>query len=440
MNPKLQVTVLMMISALIGVLVPVFLFHDLSSAEGIEFTTSERSEAGQKARVSNGLVGWSGRPIAMPTACSNWADKAPDAGVYDVLSSDGFKRWAVSNPTDAFKLAAKFTSLEMHGAIIGSFFQDLVDADLETARRLAATLPAGSDKTGFADSVAEMMALRDPEAAWRYVFTFPDDPSRISIGFRVAYVVSVMDVQKATDLLERLPLGTVRRELTGMVGKEWAIYDPEAAVEYLIKNEPNDGDFDQLGSLVDYWAKNDLFGAADWIEKLPEGSWREIAVTNLFNHDMAQDSEVVAEMVERFKNAISPKAAGIIAEFWSASDRVAAIKWSETLPVEARVKAVGVIAWPMRWDNKTDYNAWLDSISPGPVRDSALKTAAMGRYGDDSIAIRYAASISDETQKARILRILGNRWMLRDPEAATQWINSSPAISDSLRRDLLMRD
>ena len=82
---------------------------------------------------------------------------------------------------------------------------------------------------------------------------------------------------------------------------------------------------------------------------------------------------------------------------------------------------------------------WLQSLPEGPTKDLAAGGISQGMAGKDpQAAMDMASGIGDSKLRTEALNTTAAKWLLQDPAAAAQWINSS-ALPQEVKTQLLSR-
>ena len=133
---------------------------------------------------------------------------------------------------------------------------------------------------------------------------------------------------------------------------------------------------------------------------------------------------------------------GIASKWAQYHDTNALIAWIESLPSETvreaeRVEAIrqAFLIWAVK--APVEAATWLESASPGPLRDKAIDMFARA-INDTSPAeaLRWAGQIADEKLRRRRTLKYTRRWFAEDPEAASAWLAEAD-LPDAWRYQIL---
>jgi hypothetical protein len=307
-------------------------------------------------------------------------------------------RLALFSPEQALAIAREFEPAALRQQCIKSVFSQLIEANPESAARLAVTeagkaLPPASqrdvilgacsawaarspgDAAEFAASledsefgsgplmeVTSTWAVNDPVSALAWIAQQPDGPTKNSARSAAFAGWSSVDGASAAEAYAKLPVSE-RARLSGIVAGNWARVDPEAAAKWAA-SLPDLEDQMRAASLVtEPWAESDPQAAAQWVNSLT-----------------SQETATAA--------------AGALITSWAASDPQAAFAWSVGQPEQA-------------------------------IREACLlhfTEAAM--YDSPKLAAEAALKLTDPTRRAEQLAAVLKYWQAMDPPAADAWRNA----------------
>lgn len=223
------------------------------------------------------------------------------------------------------------------------------------------------------------------------------------------------------------------------VASNWAAADPRAAMEWARNQQSSEASRDALQGAISGWYQNDAVGAADYAKThLAETGGTQMAGI-VANRMALQDPTKAAGRATELSSAEARRRTEITVAFpWALSDPQAASQWAATLQPSEQAAVAGVVAGA--WARTDPQNAarWIESLPP-TAKDSALNSYSFALAPTDpATALGWALTVADDNVRAGTARQIASDWLLRDPAAATRWIESSPLPPES-KADLLGR-
>jgi hypothetical protein len=132
-----------------------------------------------------------------------------------------------------------------------------------------------------------------------------------------------------------------------------------------------------------------------------------------------------------------------IASKWAVDHNPAdAIAWVQSLDLQVarekeRTQAIGKAFKIWFAKDPAGAEAWLVAADEGPIRDGALREVAKSLTDESPAdALGWAWQIEEEKLKRKMMYRQTRRWFLRDPDAATAWIEAAD-MSEEYRLGLL---
>lgn len=168
--------------------------------------------------------------------------------------------------------------------------------------------------------------------------------------------------------------------------------------------------------------------ASRWVETLPDGDAKGIAMRRVAGGYVRSDPEAAASWVEQYANEDFARwAVGEIGDEWAEEDPQATMAWLESLP-EGEARNAGFSEALGEWEDRDPEAAgqYLLSMDPSPQRDAAIAGFARGyAWQDPATALQWAQSISDPQLRERSLTRVAHAYLRREPAAALEWLKSS---------------
>lgn len=220
----------------------------------------------------------------------------------------------------------------------------------------------------------------------------------------------------------------------------------------------------------------DPAAAQAWIEGLPEGELRNSAQLTLdlaastpemrmmervgrqeFTGPMDEDAKTrltnvtamaamndlpeTAQRVSQWPGGPARDAALEVVASRAASrdDPQAALKWAASLPEESQqAAAYSGIAKGWTGADPVAASEWLAALPEGPLREAAVAGFAGSIvYRDPEAGLQWAATLNDSQDRLRLLQQVTDKWKTKDSAAAAEGIKNFPGLSANERNILL---
>ena len=189
------------------------------------------------------LRGWAS---VEPEAAADWAMAQPVLGermkcVSAVLAG------AVAQPAEALRVGLRLCAADPEPA--GTYGHMLINAlveragDFETAMRFATSATMVDRQSFLLDSAFYQWAQHDPDRAFVQLASIADPAIRESALKGLVEGRSDFDPQRFADFAQKLPAGADRTQALSISLQRWAGKDPEAALQWINRADP-DPDFD----------------------------------------------------------------------------------------------------------------------------------------------------------------------------------------------------
>jgi hypothetical protein len=190
------------------------------------------------------LRGWA---AVAPDAAADWALVQPVLGER-MRCFDAVLEGAVENPAEAVRLALKACESDPEPAL--DYGHTLVNALIERAGNFKSAVEfvqqAGmvDGQSALIDSAYYQWAQNDPERAFAAVAALDDPDVREAAIKGLIQGYSSADARSLADYALSLPEGEDRSRVLAVALPEWAGKDPQAALDWINKADPNP-DFDR---------------------------------------------------------------------------------------------------------------------------------------------------------------------------------------------------
>lgn len=189
--------------------------------------------------------------------------------------------------------------------------------------------------------------------------------------------------------------GSERSQALTNVLFAWSRRQPDEAIEWYLRQPRGTASVRALAGAAKL--ADDSF-YAEFRQRIPEEDRADLDLHRVMMMEGAQAAERIPGL---------PESAGRTRLY-----ETAARNWADKQPLEASV--------------------WVDSLPPGPERDSAIKgLTAMVRRTDVSSALTWAEDIQDEKLRARTITDIWKGWRARDGVAAKRWLREAEISPDT---------
>lgn len=268
--------------------------------------------------------------------------------------------------------------------------------------RLSGMMGRGRGGGSAASVIAMEWARQDSEAAmaWAKTLEGSDQSDAMKGIFRQA---ATDDPARAAGMLNTIADDQARESAQNTIAREWGAKDWFATKAW-ISGLPADQQEAATARALRGLADADPAAAADQIDALSEGEDLNDTMQSIARKWGRDDPQAAAQWVmENGDAAAQIKSIGGVMASWVGKDPVAALEFVNTQP-------------------------------EGGVRDRAASSYVIANQGGDITQnIRLAETIEDEGMRRRAIGVTVTSWMRQDREAAGEYIDTTPALTDESR-------
>jgi hypothetical protein len=192
------------------------------------------------------------------------------------------------------------------------------------------------------------------------------------------------------------------------------------------------------GEIAGKWASTDFAAAESWIQSLPAEA-RDRAMSQALQSLAATDPQGAASKVAGIPvGRDRDRAIEDIAGSWARKDPASAAAWVIQQQQEDPEDAIRSVISTWAGQDSAATLAFIQQQPAGEMRDDATSTYIWSNRGaDPQETIKLAETISDEGSRNRTVGMAAMRWMQEDKEAATAYIQQSTALSDEAKQRLM---
>jgi hypothetical protein len=224
---------------------------------------------------------------------------------------------------------------------------------------------------------------------------------------------------------------SVRRELYGPFFRAWTEVNPATAGAKLraLADGAGGGWDNLIGQIASVWSKKDPPAAMDWLQSLPAGEAKALALVQATYRWVDADASAAAAYAARHRDPTLLKAA---ADRWAENDAASAAAWAAALPAEAgRDDVIGRIT--AKWSS-TDPAAtarWATQLPESPTREQAFgQLVTVWAAADRPAAERWLQTLPATRSRDFAVSAFCNATESTDPDASLQWARTiaAPAL------------
>ncbi len=364
-----------------------------------------------------------------------WARTIDDPALRQQLFSSTLARIAQADPAEAMSVLRTLPPGQVRDNTVSQVLTSVVRQDVKGALEFLELLPEGQIRDSSKANLINQLVRVDSKAATELLMTLPPQ----MITDRVAQVANTManeNLDAALEWSRSLPEGQMRKNAMNGICAVWAGYDPRAAAEWMLKEQPGA----DVSSVLAQWASSAPRDVLTWARSVTNEDTRRGALTFVVQTLSRTDT---AEARNVFMHDLTPEAQAAsapgLAQSLARRDLAGTRAWAESLPPgPARDGALsGVIR---EWASQDAAGAarWIEQMPPGESRDTVVTQFAgnvMRREPESAIA--WAASISEPQLRSTQLEQLATRWMQTDAGAARQWLAATDTLGESAKRRIL---
>ncbi len=404
------------------------------------------------------------KPISADELRAMAAATDPDGRPSAVISNFTEDRLAVS---DLPALIPVLATLEpSRGAQIArALFEVFAQQNSAPAWDAAASLPAGPLRNAAIRGVVAVLAYENPQRLLSGLGTIDDEGLRReaeSAAFRslasqdldaaLIYVRNLESSARRSDLLREMgqmpgrdpgrvfgvlvaemPAGESFNNAVRDLVSNWALSDPVAAAAALASLPPGRAQVRSTNLVAVELARRGLFSEAlAWSAELPAGGARQSAVGALFETWAVEAPAGAVSGISRLQPAERSAAIRGIAESWGASDPAAALRWTASLGDESERRSATSQVFT-EWARHSPEAAAAALGQTEPILRGSVMRAVIDQWSskDAEAAARWLATVPESKDKDSAVSRLSRRLVQEDPSSAIQWAQS---ISDEQAR------
>lgn len=323
-----------------------------------------------------------------------------------------FGKWAETDPTAAMAYAGK---TRMGNLMRPMILQNWASTDPQGAAEYYAKNPRefaamglmgggrGSGGGSGSSVIAAEWAKQDPKAALAWASSLTGNDKNSAMG------------------------GVIREVANTDPAKGWA----------MVAQMDADSQASAYRDIAGKWGAQDYAEAERQIASLPadqQVAARSAALEGLSKKDPEQ---AVGKLATIAAGESRDKVTRVAVDNWSRTDAAKAAAWVMASADEsAQQGAVDSLMPNYVAQNPQAALAFAKGLPAGDTRDTALTSYVFtDRTMPPAERIKVAQNIGDENARSRSLTVTAGMWMMEDPKAANEFIQSSDAFSDRVKEN-----
>ena len=323
-------------------------------------------------------------------------------------------------------------------------------------------LIAGNSSHDLGSTLVKYLAAKDPKAAVTFIKQHLDGSAKLNISSTAYYELLATNPAAALVIATAIPL--MPNEIMPVA----TFKDRQTALSILPDAPPSWRRDQAIQVALDQWRTESPEAAVTWLKSLPEGEWRDRAATILEDteahsnvvslklqaitvQDQSELTESVLDDVRKTAGQAAqsdlPGTLNTLADWPPGPARQAALleaaKYAATGDTAGTlakiqqltnpsVQADGIRGVLAIWTAHEPLAAseWLPTLTPGPMRESAVDSFAETIAAlDPSASLAWAATLTDPAARFARLEITYRKWVTDDPAAAAAALGEIPGLS-----------
>jgi len=328
------------------------------------------------------------------------------------MTSSALQALAKSDPSRAFETALRSANSGDQSSFY-SVLSQWVREDHAAAQRAVAKL-TGQTGDQARLVLVQLLADKDPAAAWEYAKSFPPPAGRFSYWDARAQVIG-----------------------------RWSRTDPQKAIDAALTLEDQNVRNRALAEAINSWAGADFPAAIAYAGTVKDVALRGLMVAALARNQNADPATMFNLLVEQapagdvFRNAVS----NLMGRWAQTNPREAAAATLQLPPGEALNSAASRLAqeWALSSTDKSEVLAWVSQLPEGRARSEALESVFESWSTRDAAGAQKALAGLSDNNKDEALTSLAAGWSRAKPADAARWAASvvdQPGGRNALSRAL----
>lgn len=309
----------------------------------------------------------------------------------------------------------------------------LASQEPEQALKLAGHFPEALKADAYREALV-CFAMQDPVAAYNSLLAMNDPKISAKAYLGIFNAWFEKDPKAASQELGSIPASSIQQVLQqqGQVTK-LVSGDAHVAIEVLDKLVITEANSSIFMTAVHELGLKDPEKAVSWLETFPDSPKKGDMIKELALARAMQDPASTVPEILKEGGKYQAQVIDGLATAWGQKDTTAALKFSQSLPVEEQqIFAATVLGVAIKANPSAAAEFIANGSYPVAARDSSSYLGAVRSTGftyaatDIQKAVDWSDSLSPKEREAAVSGV-ASLWAERDPNATSEWISKLPA-------------
>lgn len=342
--------------------------------------------------------------------------------------------WAEADPTAAASAMEGDSFAKLPAGVVSAVARNWSRSDIKATLKWIGSIPDLGERDEAYNSIEFDPGLVSRGDALQLLLSIESDSARNQIAESMGVHLAREDIQTALSWAESLPSDKGRDNALSSVVQYWTSSDPSAAARYIKSQTDWKERSTELSRAVSGWSQLDPDAATTFVKTLPAGRDREIATGGVIESLSRDESKKALELFQTLTDPeviarLAPNIIGSLIKF----DHVTALRVASQIPEESQPEAFGRLVRAWAPEQPQLAGEWINALSPGNARDSAIKAYVSAIDGIDAgLATKWANQIQDPIERMNVVFGSFSRWLQSDKNAARNWVETV-AIPEGFR-------
>ena len=371
----------------------------------------------------------------MARTAATSSDTVENESMLSVLVSE----WAKKDPHGATEFAQELKRSDL-------VYQGCLEWSQQNPDEVLRWIKQNEDNAGqqryLTMAVYKGMAKTDPLGAVGRVEQMPAGAQRDELMTITIDEWAKQDVHEVFNWLETTEITPQFSDIYGQVMGRYIEQDPVSAATLISAMQSCDQKVNFASQVAVQLAEQNVEHALEWVKTLDEGNAKKYALQGLVDRwsngdeaGAALDYVMADDNNQQFKDLFTTVALNL-----SHRNPELLIKTFDQMDEAQQIIAAQQLASAYSIDNPDRNIEWIQSLTPGIVKDTAIKnTLKSYKNTNVSQAFKLSEIISDRSLRAEEIQAILLVWLPMDQQAAEQALHASPAIAALEKETLLDR-
>ncbi len=245
------------------------------------------------------------------------------------------RQMAVHDPHEALRLALSAENPAQRSRALNAVLGTIARRDPALAMGQLEKVPAGEARTQTIADIASQIAETSPAAALDWLESLDDREARFRALIGLGHALAARDVDGAAQLIDRVPEGA-RRSWIASIANAYVEEDVEKGIQWVKKFHDEPGYANAVAQVASAVAALSPDAALELVERTLEGVQRDQAMASMLPMVAMQSPEIASHRVDEIADeSARAQAVESVASSWGRHDLPAARKWVQSLQPES---------------------------------------------------------------------------------------------------------